>query len=120
MLSGSLFTFGLFELEFPAHNAKFYLWHGMFDPFAIDRGWGFAFILTGLALLALALLRKVQNPYGYFAFGALLPLIGMAFNIFSMPCGRIYLILLPAAYLIFYLAPRRAPLSEAASPPSGS
>lgn len=107
MLAGSVFAIGLpqlcFNLAMQNHG-----WSNVFSSFFMGGSLiAIVPIVLGLIVLAIAIWRRSNNPYGFFSLGALLTIVGISLDFFSNPVGQFYFVTLAILYLILFILPRK-------------
>jgi len=108
MLAGSIFAMGLPCLSYILTADIRMMPNHMLSILNQCNWWGGSFCIAGLAVLALSLLMRTDNPYGYFAFGVMLSGTGLILDLVFVHLSIVFFFLLLAFYLLVLLFPNRS------------
>ncbi len=107
MLAGSVFAIGLPQLWFNLAAQNNALPNLLSSSFMGRPVTAVIMVVLGLFVLALAIWRRSENPYGYFSFGVLLTLVGVSFDFFHNLAGQFYFGALAVLYTLLFILPRK-------------
>ena len=107
MLAGSVFAIGLPQLWLNLAAQSNVLPNLLSSSFMGRPVTAVIMVVLGLFVLALAIWRRSENPYGYFSFGVLLTLVGVSFDFFHNLAGQFYFGALAVLYILLFILPRK-------------
>jgi len=116
MLAGSVFAIGLPQLWFNLATQSRVMPNLFSSSFMGRPMIAIVPVSLGLFVLALAIWRRSNNPFGYFSLGVLLTLIGVSFDFFHNLAGQFYFGALAIVYIILFVLPRNGEDHNTISP----